>query len=126
MSTLLFWFPRAIWEGKGVASGQLLGEYMEQKHAMWMTNISFPIISEGYIDFGILGVVIFATIFAIFSSKLDTILHNTKKPSLLFLSIMVSFSFVFIMRGPLLSSFAYTVGVGLAMYLPATFLKNKT
>lgn len=126
LSTLLFWFPRAIWEGKGVASGQLLGEYMEQKHAMWMTNISFPIISEGYIDFGILGVIIFATIFAIFSSKLDTILHNTKKPSLLFLSIMVSFSFVFIMRGPLLSSFAYTVGVGLAMYLPATFLKNKT
>ena len=65
MSTLLFWFPELYGKEK-VLFGQLLGEYMEQKHAMWMTNISFPIISEGYIDFGILGVVIFATIFAIF------------------------------------------------------------
>lgn len=124
LSTILFWFPRSIWEGKGVASGQLLGEFMEQKHAMWMTNISFPIMSEGYVDFGILGIIIFATTFAIISSKLDYIISNTKKPEYFFLALLISFSYIFLIRGPLLSSFAYTVGVGLAMFLSSKLFKK--
>lgn len=124
LSTILFWFPRSIWEDKGVASGQLLGEFMEQKYSMWITNISFPIISEGYVDFGILGVVIYASIFAIISSKLDIIISQTKKPEYLFLALLTSFSYIFLIRGPLLSSLAYTVGVALAMYLSSKLFKK--
>lgn len=67
IGTLLFMIPRAVWPSKPQATGAFLATVTNQN----FTNISSPFVSEGYINFGILGLVVFEFLLAIVSKKLD-------------------------------------------------------
>ena len=97
LASLLFLIPRAIWPNKPVPSGQFIAEAQHQ----FFTNLSFPLIGEGYLDFGILGIFIFAIVFAKITSKLDYEYWNSSDTSNI-IRYIYPFSFgifIFLQRG---------------------------
>lgn len=109
LGALLFFIPRDFWVSKPIASGQMLGEYMVENYHHWMTNISMPYVFEAYLDFGLPGVILFSAAFAIIVFFLDAY-YESKNIFIRIISIYISVSTIFILRGPLLSSYAYTFG----------------
>ena len=67
LGTILFWVPRSIWGTKPYPTGQLIVEAQGQQY----TNVSCPYIAEGYINFGIIGIIIFQIFLTIICSILD-------------------------------------------------------
>lgn len=105
LTALLFFVPRAWWAGKSVGSGQFIAEAQGQKY----TNLSCPMPGEGYMNFGIVGLLAFAVVFGVLCRKLDSQFAFGAGESRIFYPF-VCMMFFFIMRGDLLSSWAYTVG----------------
>ena len=111
MGSLLFFVPRAVWESKPNGSGATLADVAGYS----FSNISMPFIAEGYINFGVVGVVIFMFILGLVLGNLDRIAWGIKKlkaESLFVYYYYFLFGMVFfVMRGDMMSSFAYTVGI---------------
>ena len=109
---ILFFVPRSIWANKPIGSGAHIARYLNWK----FTNVSCPFIGEGYINFGIIGVIIFAIVFINIiqrtTFRYEYILrNNTKRIALLEMTYPFSLGFTFfIMRGDLLSSLSYLIG----------------
>lgn len=112
IGNLLFFVPRRIWSSKPIGSGFLVA-----RHYNWsFDNVSCPLIGEGYINFGILGVILFAIILAVITRYADKkydylILNGYKK--ICFLHIIYPFSvgyLFFILRGDLLSALSLYIG----------------
>lgn len=119
MGSLLFFIPRSIWPGKPVGSGNIIAAYFDFPNL----NIATPLPAEAIINFGIIGIPIFALIFGrilkitdnCFTQRLRRLDNNPN--SLEYIEVIYPFwlGFVFfISRGGLMSSFAYTVGFTLA------------
>lgn len=114
LGTLLVFLPRDMWADKPVSSAQLVGQYLVDNHGLWFTNISFPVPAEGYLDFGVLGVFLYAMAIAIYSQRLDYFINRgnaVDRTSALYFS----FYLTFVMRGSLLPAFAYGAGAYVAM-----------
>jgi hypothetical protein len=123
LGVLLFWIPRSQWTNKPVGSGHLVAEKLLMKqYAMWFTNLSFPLPAEGLINFGLIGVIMFAIFLGVVSRYLDT-LQNTEG-YLRTLSIFTAFYLIYVLRGDLMSSFAYYVGRILGMYVVPLTIKK--
>jgi hypothetical protein len=54
LGALLFWVPRSVWPDKPVDTGTILATYARSTNL----NLSAPLWSEAYIDFGLAGVVL--------------------------------------------------------------------
>lgn len=114
LGTVLFFFPRELWMDKPVASGQLLGEYLIFNHGLWFSNISSPLPAEAYLDFGVVGVALFAIALAIYAQRIDYFVANGSaidKTSALYFA----FYLTFVMRGSFLPAVAYGVGAYVAL-----------
>jgi len=120
----LFFVPRSIWQNKPVGSGHLVAtEYLMVQHTMWFTNLSNSFPSEGYINFGLIGVLLFALMLAILSMITDEFeKHNDLR---LVFAVFTSFHMVFMLRGDLMSSYAYLVGVLAAIFFVPLLLANR-
>lgn len=112
LGVLLFWVPRKIWPDKPVSSGI----YLADKLGLNWNNISCNFFAEGYINFGMFGVFLFLFFFAYFSANMDKRYVIEKERSWsnfnkyeIFYLLISSFS-IFLLRGDLLSSFAYCIG----------------
>ena len=112
LGTLLFWVPRSIWDSKPIPSGELIGD----KENLITTNISMCYLGEGYINFGTVGVFVYMIILAIITAKLDSKYVGIHKYGTgdkdffnMIYYIIVSF-IIFLMRGDMMSSFAYLIG----------------
>lgn len=68
-----FWIPRSLWQSKPIPSGQLSSLALGYRY----TNLSSPLWVEGYIDFGVLGTVIYLIIWGYLCFFLD---KNYKRP----------------------------------------------
>jgi oligosaccharide repeat unit polymerase len=101
LGSVLFWFPRSIWNDKPVGSGHMVAEQMLMtKYNMWFSNLSMPFPAEGYINFGVLGIFIFSFILSIISKITDEFFqHNDLR---LIFSLYVSFHMIFMLRGDLM------------------------
>ncbi|HZP83941.1 MAG TPA: hypothetical protein VFB21_20040 [Chthonomonadaceae bacterium] len=116
---IFFFVPRTIWEDKPVGSGKLIAKYYHIPNK----NLSNTLPAEGYLNFGSVGVVIFAAAFAFVLCRLDISYwqrsaQTGEKVSLLSLTYPFLVGFViFIMRGDLLSSFSYTMGFVTASWI---------
>jgi len=121
LSAILFWIPRSIWEGKGVGTGQDLGDYLMAQHNGWFNNISSPLPLEGYVDFGFIGVVFYGFMTGVFIKYIDRLLRKDSIHYLLGLYLAANIMFLF--RGPLLSSLAFTIGGVIAWLIVKIFLK---
>ena len=118
IGVIFFFIPRAIWTNKPVATGHLVGDFLMNNFTMWFDNLSSPIISEGYVDFGIFGVILFGLLFALITHKISMVTRNPDKLKR-YTAVYVAFSLMFVLRGSLMSSYAYICGSILTfVYLP--------
>lgn len=115
LGSLFFFIPRSIWEAKPIGSGQLLAEnFLSVRFGFDFSNLSASMPTEGYINFGVLGVILFSVVFGYVYARLKT----TMKVNLyhFYLVIYISFFLFFILRGDLLNSVAYSTGALCAFY----------
>lgn len=122
LGVLFFFVPRTVWPSKPIGSGAYVAEEM----GLYTTNLSMPFFGEGYINGGYLGVVLFTMLIAYGIAKADKSywLQTSKELSIgairyfLLLGLLM-----FILRGDLLSSFAYTCGFLSSFYFVKSILK---
>lgn len=116
ISSIMFWVPRDFWSTKGVSTGMLLGDYLMERYSFWFNNISCVFPAEFVIDFGYVGIPLSAFLLGAATFLVDKIFYQGSFAAKL-TSLYVSFNFLFIMRGPLLPSLAYTFGGALSVYI---------
>ena len=115
LGSLLFFVPRAIWSSKPGGSGAML--IRDEIGSSVPSNVSCPFIAEGLVNFGIVGAIAFALILSLFIKVTDHTYNKTvaefdnKVFSPYFLLIFMMF---FVLRGDLLSGFAYSCGFAAA------------
>lgn len=126
LGVLLFFVPRSVWPAKPGGSGATIIEQMAPSYIN--PNVSCPIIGEGVMNFGFMGVVIFAIVLSKVLSSVDNAYWNTWRHSDCFGNLMypvlVLFA-LFIFRGDLMSSFAYLFGMVVSMLGFAHLYKRK-
>lgn len=119
---LLFFVPRSIWPSKPVSTGEMIGEYLSNHYAMWFTNLSNPFPSEGYVNFGILGVILFAFLLALISRGVKLLF--IKGSFYVFIAWYITIHTIFLLRGDLMNGFAFLVGVLLAIWATPVLLNK--
>jgi hypothetical protein len=135
-AVLFFWVPRAVWAEKPIATGteiaeQYLSTLVDERSNV---NISSPLPMEGYVDFGVLGIALYAAVFGIASGCLDAWGHGAVRrlnrlsglgrklelrrvspDAIIAFPILVAMSLLWL-RGGLNVAFSYTCGL-IAAYL---------
>ena len=92
-------------------------------------NLSCPLPFEGYINFGVIGLIVFAVLIGILFSSLDEYhwkVSTSSEVMSAYYPFFLGFSF-FAMRGDLMSSFSYTVmfiAAGLVLLLKCWILER--
>ena len=107
LGALLFFVPRSIWPGKPYGSGQTVFEALKQHE---FTNVSAPLVAESYINFGILGIALFGTAIGLITTKMDRAFWREKNrfsPFCVLYPFLI-LKFFFMLRGDLMSTWAYT------------------
>ena len=109
LGALLFFVPRALWISKPDGSGNLICAAQGQQQL----NISCPLPAEGLLNFGVLGALVFAAAAAYLCKKGDRWFCLSSSFFRVFYPFII-FLLFFLMRGDLLSSFAYFVGYSIS------------
>ena len=105
---LLFMIPRNIWPSKPVGSGSLVFTSLNKE----FTNISCPLIAEGYINFGIIGVVLLAFLVGYVCRKIDFrywYILNKEEYKYSYLNLLYPIllpSYFFMLRGDFMSTWS--------------------
>ncbi len=117
LGVFLFWVPRSLGANNPVGSSTYVATELGFSH----TNIALSLHAEGVINFGWLGVPMFAVVFGLILGYFDKIYHvgfggfKGSRPRVIdLLYVFWLGMIVFITRGGLMSSFSYTVGITLA------------
>lgn len=119
LGVLLFFVPRSWWPGKPLGSGQTAARYFN-----WgFDNLSCPLPAEGLVNFGALGLILFAVVLAIVARKVDDLYWESDRKGLKFVYPFAMVFLFFLMRGDLLSSYAYTFGT--VVVLLCVFYANR-
>lgn len=105
LTAILFFVPRAFWSAKGIGSGALIARTQDQD----FENISCPLPAEGVMNFGIIGLFLFALVMGMLCKRIDEGFWFGESSLRLFYPFFCVI-FFFVMRGDLLSSFAYLAG----------------
>lgn len=111
VSVIFFFVPRAILPIKGQPTGSMVATAQGSSY----TNLSAPIMGEGYIDFGVVGVVVYAVALALALRALDRAIFESVRDggenSYRFIAgvFMLGFT-VFLMRGALQPVFLRIMG----------------
>ncbi|MBI1399410.1 oligosaccharide repeat unit polymerase [Hyphomonas sp.] len=116
LGALLFFVPREIWEDKPVGSGAMLATELGFPNS----NIAMNLFAEGYLNFGIGGVIGFLAILGLVCAYLDREFRVVEQRARGAMSCFYLFSFglvFFVLRGDLLNGLAFCFGT-----LSATFL----
>lgn len=115
LGTLLFFIPRGVWTSKPLSSGEIVGNHLIDEHGFTYNNLSNSMVSEGYINFGFLGVVMFAIVLSYF-----VIVFIKWMKSGDYLKEIIAFYFavhlIFFLRGDLTNGFTYFIGPLIAVY----------
>jgi hypothetical protein len=114
---LFFWIPRSFWPTKPIGSGAFLAE----EQGFFFTNVSCNYFAEGYINFGIIGIFIFIIVLSFVTAKLDkmywTICVNSRNNYFNVIYCVLLGMIFFMLRGDLMSSFAYSIGFLFSIWL---------
>lgn len=116
LGVMLFFVPRTMWARKPYGSGMTVAEAQGQD----FTNVSFPLPAEGMLNFGLLGVGVFALVVGLVVGRVDRLFWGDGRRKYLFLEIFypqLLFFLFFIMRGDLMSSVAYTVSFASVVFV---------
>lgn len=118
IGAMLFFVPRSLWSLKPVGSGVIAIQNELGSNAF--SNVSCPFIGEGFINFGFMGVIFFGVALGFFVCKMDkTYWKNTDNSRGFSFSpyLFIVFMMFFMLRGDLLSSYAYIIGFIVTGYL---------
>ena len=113
LGSIYFFIPRSIWPSKPIGSGATLS----QLESLDFSNISMPFIAESFINFHMIGVVIFSIVCGGGAAYLDSFYWKSQnKSGVTKLFYLFSLGmFLFILRGDLLSSLSYTISLMLSL-----------
>jgi oligosaccharide repeat unit polymerase len=110
---LLFWVPRAFWEGKPQSTSFDFADFAGyQAH-----NISFSLPAEFYVDYGVGGIAVGMFIVGLLYRRIDLFFSQRKLEGSIGSYVYALGHFelsvlgLYLIRGSVLSSFAYTVGL---------------
>lgn len=111
MGTILFFVPRSVWPDKPIGSGAWLFQQLGRD----FNNVACTFLAEGYINFGFAGGLIFTAFLALLVARFDGWYWQRQGQAhftlpRLFYFVLIGMLF-FILRGDLMSSVAYTVGL---------------
>lgn len=107
--SFLFWVPRRWWPEKPINSGHEIGLHMRNS----VINLSAPLWLEGYLAFGILGIVLVMTGYGYITAGMEARYLTQVRLAAhwgalqLFVPFWAGYQ-VFFLRGPLLNSIAYS------------------
>ena len=121
IGTIFFFVPRAYWIDKPLSSGEEVANFLMNKYSLWFNNLSQPLVGEGWINFGILGVIFFAIFFAYFVFYFSKWNENKDLLKKIFY-VYFSYHLIFFLRGDLMNGIAYLVGPYLAIYITPKLL----
>ena len=102
LGVVFFFIPRSLWSSKPEGSGRIIAN---EANYVW-DNVSANYFAEGFMNFGVLGLVLFALILGRIIKNLDAIFFE---PRTFGLSLPLVALMPFIYRGDLMSSFSYTI-----------------
>ena len=116
IGALLFFLPRALWPDKPIGSGHFMAEKLNYS----FDNISANYLTEGYINFGYFGILLFVLVLAKFCGHFDAIWQTGRligpprriATYLIFIPLLF-----FTLRGDLMSSFAFIFGFVFAIFV---------
>jgi hypothetical protein len=116
LSALLFFIPRGVWVGKPDSSGLVLGDYLIENYDYHFANISNPVVSEGYMNFGIPGIIIMAIALAMSMIYFLTWLNSNDifKRSVAF---YYAIHLLFLLRGDFTNGYSYFIGTLVGLYI---------
>lgn len=120
ISALAFIIPRSIWNGKMLNSGGIVANY----YGSWFTNVSSPLFGELYFALKWLGVVVGAIILAFVALKIDSWNKSMNLMKRGTFCIAVGMT-IYICRGSLIASMAFTLGLLLALFIISKVAKVK-
>lgn len=121
MGALLFFVPSAIWTSKPLATGIFIADYLIANYSMWFTNLSAPIVAEGYLDFGPFGVIAYAAATAFAVGLFNRIAVRRGRWLWFPLAIYGSVFLMLVMRGSLMIAMGFASAAFLA-FCCASFL----
>jgi hypothetical protein len=109
LGAFFFFVPRGLWQDKPISTGQLVGEHLIDTYDFTYSNLSNPMVSEGYINFGIFGIILLALLLAASINYLKTWLQSKD-----YLKMMMGFYFaihlLFFLRGDFMNGYSYYIG----------------
>ncbi len=118
LGCIFFFVPRSIWPDKPYGTGRTAFEWLKQ-HSF--TNVSAPLVAEAYVNFGVIGIVVFAALLGKLVKILDR-KYWSEPDELSWIRVLYPFAIFmlfFMQRGDLMSSGSYTcaqVAVGTVLH----------
>jgi hypothetical protein len=123
LSAILFFIPRSYWPSKPVSTGELVGNYLISDHGFNFNNLSNPVVSEGYINFGFFGIALLAVILAFFIVRF---LHWLRAKDSLkeIIAFYFAIHLMFLLRGDFTNGFVYFIGTFLGVFFIPKMIIN--
>jgi hypothetical protein len=125
LGSLLFFVPSALWTTKPFATGIFLADYLIKNYSMWFTNLSAPLVAEGYLDFGPIGVVAFAAVAAIVVTLLNKMASRSSRWAGFPMATYTGVFLMIVMRGSLMIALAFASAAWLAFWAASAMLSMK-
>ena len=123
LGVCLFFVPRSLWTTKPLSSGELIGNYLFDTTPRNFTNLSNLVVSEGFINFGFIGIVVLAIVLAYFIIKF-IIWHRSEDCLKQFIAFYFAVHLMFLLRGDLTNGFSYFIGPLLSVvFLPKLLIR---
>jgi len=125
LGSLLFFVPSSVWSGKPLATGIFLADYLIVNYSMWFTNLSAPLVAEGYLDFGFVGVILYAGAAACVVTLLNKIARHSGKWLWFPLAIYAAVFLMIVLRGSLMIALGFASAALLAFGVASAMLSVK-
>ncbi len=125
LGALLFFVPSSIWGGKPLATGIFLAQYLIANYSMWFTNLSAPLVAEGYLDFGPAGVIAYALAMAWFVVFLNRLVQRRGGWVAFPLATYASVFLMIILRGSLMIALGFACAAFLAFCFASALLSAR-
>jgi hypothetical protein len=122
LGSLLFFVPSGVWSGKPLATGIFLANYLTVNYSMWFTNLSAPLIAEGYLDFGFVGVILYAGAAAFAVTLLNRVALRSSKWVSFPLAIYGAVFLMIVLRGSLMIALGFGSAALLAFAIASAML----
>lgn len=126
LGSILFFVPSSLWHTKPLATGIAIANYLISNYSMWFTNLSAPVVAEAYIDFGAIGVALYAIALAWLVARMNRFDMTGRKWASFPMMVYGAFFLMFALRGSLMIAIAYGSAGFLAFLAASTLLSAGT